>query len=475
MARTVHVIGAGLSGLSAALRLTARGARVIVHEAMQQAGGRARSYYDAATGLVIDNGNHLLLSGNHAAMAYVRALGSEAGLVGPPQADFAFIDLPSNKRWTLRINDGRLPWWMLDEHRRVPGSTLADYLRLLPLVWAGRSKTVGETIACRGPVYDRLAHPLLLAALNTDPPQGSAALAGAIMRETLMAGGRACRPLIARGLTEVLIDPALRLLAQRGADVRFGAQLRALDLRDDRVQALDLGGDRIVLGEGDAAILAVPPWIAPSLVPGLSAPSQFRAIVNAHFRIAPRKDFPPMIGVLGATVEWIFAFPDRLSVTISRRGPPARPVARGTGRADLARGRAGRRDHRGSAAVAGGARAACHIRRDAGRGRQTPRCRHEILQSLPSGRLDRHGLARDHRRCHSIRQPGSRSGAARLKKTTRWTIKRPFRRLRRRTRSMPRWKQKSAPQPTRCWPTSSRTDIGCSSSKPTPRSRPNTC
>jgi len=61
----------------------------------------------------------------------------------------------------------------------------------------------------------------------------------------------------------------------------------------------------------------VPPWIAPSLVPGLSAPSQYRAIVNAHFRVAPPADFPPMIGVLGATVEWIFAFPDRLSVTIS--------------------------------------------------------------------------------------------------------------------------------------------------------------
>ena len=57
--------------------------------------------------------------------------------------------------------------------------------------------------------------------------------------------------------------------------------------------------------------------IAPSLVPGLLAPTQYRAIVNAHFRIAPPKDFPPMIGVLGATVEWIFGFPDRLSVTIS--------------------------------------------------------------------------------------------------------------------------------------------------------------
>ena len=317
MPRTTHVIGAGLSGLAAAVRLSERGERVVVHEAMQQAGGRARSYYDASTDLVIDNGNHLLLSGNHAAMSYVRALGSQAGLVGPPQADFAFIDLASGKRWTLQIGDGRLPWWMLDDSRRVPGSTVMDYVRLLPLVWASKDKTVGETIACQGPVYERLGQPLLLAALNIDPPQGSAALAGAIVRETLIAGGRACRPLIARGLTEVLIDPALRLLVQRGAEVRFGSQLRALDLRDGKVQALEFGSDRIALEENDAAILAVPPWIAPSLVPGLSAPSQYRAIVNAHFRIAPPADFPPMIGVLGATVEWIFAFPDRLSVTIS--------------------------------------------------------------------------------------------------------------------------------------------------------------
>jgi squalene-associated FAD-dependent desaturase len=315
MPRTIHVIGAGLSGLAAAVRLSERGARVVVHEAMQQAGGRARSYYDASTDLVIDNGNHLLLSGNHAAMSYVRALGSEAGLVGPPKADFAFMDL-GGERWTLRINDGRLPWWTLDDSRRVPGSTVMDYLRLAPLVWAPRSKTVGETIACKGPVYDRLARPLLLAALNIDPPQGSAALAGAIIRETLMAGGRACRPLIARGLTEVLIDPALRLLESRGAEVRFGHQLRALDLRDGKAHALDFGVDRIAL-EDDAVIVAVPPWTAPSLIPGLPAPTQYRAIVNAHFRIAPPKDFPPMIGLINGTVEWIFAFPDRLSVTIS--------------------------------------------------------------------------------------------------------------------------------------------------------------
>jgi phytoene dehydrogenase-like protein len=65
----VHIIGAGLAGLSAAVRLAEVGADVVVHEATAQAGGRCRSYYDHQLGAVIDNGNHLLLSGNYVAMS----------------------------------------------------------------------------------------------------------------------------------------------------------------------------------------------------------------------------------------------------------------------------------------------------------------------------------------------------------------------------------------------------------------------
>ncbi len=86
--RNVHVIGAGISGLSAAVRLANAGHRVHVHEATQQAGGRCRSYFDAATNLTIDNGNHLLLSGNRHALAYARSIGTEAGLVGPGARSF---------------------------------------------------------------------------------------------------------------------------------------------------------------------------------------------------------------------------------------------------------------------------------------------------------------------------------------------------------------------------------------------------
>src|SRR5262249_26770202 len=57
--------------------------------------------------------------------------------------------------------------------------------------------------------------------------------------------------------------------------------------------------------------------VAASIIPGLQTPSEFRAILNAHFRIDPPAGFPPMIGVINAMVEWIFAFPGRLSITIS--------------------------------------------------------------------------------------------------------------------------------------------------------------
>jgi hydroxysqualene dehydroxylase len=318
MQKIVHIIGAGISGLSAAVRLANANYRVNLHEATQQAGGRCRSYFDAATNLTIDNGNHLLLSGNRHAVAYARSIGTEAGLVGPTRARFPFVDLTTGQRWQLDLGESRLPLWVFDAARRVPDTGLRDYLALMPLIWAARSKLVADAIACKGTLYQRLVQPLLLAALNVDPPEGSAGLAGAVVRETLLAGGRACRPLIARdGLSAVLVEPAIRLLRDRGAIVQFGHELHEFSLSAGRVGALKFGTDTVTVAPGDAVIMAVPPRPAASLLPGLKTPTKFRAIVNAHFRFDPPKDMPPLIGVVGGLVEWLFAFPQRLSVTIS--------------------------------------------------------------------------------------------------------------------------------------------------------------
>jgi hydroxysqualene dehydroxylase len=318
MQNTVHIIGAGISGLSAAVRLANANFKVHLHEATQQAGGRCRSYFDAATNLTIDNGNHLLLSGNRHALAYARSIGTEAGLVGPARAQFPFVDLATGQRWQLDLGDSRLPLWVFDESRRVPDTGLLDYMALMPLIWAGPGKLVRDTIPCAGTLYQRLVQPLLLAALNVDPPEGSAGLAGAVVRETLLAGGQACRPLIAReGLSAVLVEPAIKLLWDKGASIQFGHELREFGMSANHVGELKFGEDTVALAQGDAVVMAVPPRAAAALLPGLKTPSKFRAIVNAHFRFDPPRDMPPITGVVGGLVEWLFAFPQRLSITIS--------------------------------------------------------------------------------------------------------------------------------------------------------------
>jgi hydroxysqualene dehydroxylase len=289
-----------------------------VHEAASFAGGRCRSYLDPTLGVVIDNGNHLLLSGNHEALDYLDRIGARETLHDPGAAVFDFADLASGERWRLDLSEGRIPWWLFDRKKRVPGTTLGEYFAPLGVFIKGGTATVGEAMDCGGPLYERLWRPLLTSALNTDPPQSSAALTAALLRETLAAGGKACHPLFAaHGLARSFIDPALAFLAARGSPVRFGDRLRAIRFEERRAVALDFDRSQQELGADDFVILSTPPWIAKDLLPGLTTPDEFRGILNVHFQIAPPLDQPAILGVVNGRIEWLFAFPDRLSVTIS--------------------------------------------------------------------------------------------------------------------------------------------------------------
>jgi squalene-associated FAD-dependent desaturase len=296
---TVHIIGAGMAGLAAACTLAERGAQVILHEAAKAAGGRCRSYFDPALNCRIDNGNHLLLSGNTAAMAFLARIGALDTLAGPSAANFPFIDVANGESWTLRLNRGRLPWWILAPSRRVPGTRVKDYLALLKIRAAGNHDLVAPMLAKIGPLYRNLLEPLAIAGLNTMPDIASAAPLRAVIAETIERGGAHSIPRFpAIGLSESFVDPALAYLASKGADIRLGSRITAID-------------------PTRKTILAVPPWIAADLVPGLTVPEAFESIANLHFlhRLDPGQ--AGFWGLVGSTAEWAFAKGDVLSVTIS--------------------------------------------------------------------------------------------------------------------------------------------------------------
>ncbi len=315
---TTYVIGGGLAGLSAAVALAGQGRAVEVLEGAAQAGGRCRSYFDPQLGAVIDNGNHLVLSGNSAVEAYLKQIGAADRLAGPDGAAVGFADLKTGEQWTLRPNDGPLPWWIFSTARRTPGTRPTDYLALAGLLSPPAGRRIDQVIKCRGPVWDRLMQPFLLAVLNTAPEEGDAGLAAAVIRETLGRGGRACRPRIAHPtLAAAFVEPAAAYLEARGHPIRCGRRARALRFEDGRATAISMADGEITVGADDAVILAVPPWAAQALIPGLDAPDEFRAIVNGHFRIAPPAGAPLMLSLIGGLAEWVFAFPDRVSVTVS--------------------------------------------------------------------------------------------------------------------------------------------------------------
>ena len=307
-----------MAGLSAAVDLARRGIAADLIDGAAQAGGRCRSYHDPQLGRTIDNGNHLVLSGNRAVADYLKTIGASDRLSGPLHADFAFVDRATGARWSVRANDGPVPWWIFRDGRRVPGTRVWDYLRMAGLLSSQSGQTVADRIAPRGAVWDKLLEPVLLAALNTAAADGSAKLAAAVIRESLGKGGRASRPRIAEPtLAAAFVDPALEWLAGQGTALTLGRRLRALRFDGEWVTALDFGAGEEPVAADETVILAVPPWVAAALVPDLIVPDDFRAIVNAHFAFAPPPGTAPMIGVIGGAAEWIFAFPDRLSVTVS--------------------------------------------------------------------------------------------------------------------------------------------------------------
>jgi squalene-associated FAD-dependent desaturase len=319
----VHIIGAGLSGLAAAVRLADAGVKVLLHEAAGHAGGRCRTFFDKTLERDIDNGNHLIMSGNHAALDYLKRIGSHDALTGPAEAAYPFVDVKTGKRWRVCINDGLFPSWVFDPASRVPDTKLLDYVKAAGIAFAGRKATVADLVDKNDVLYRRFWEPLTLAVLNTTPELGQSQLLWSVIRETFLLGGKASRPLAAkRGLGPAFIDPAVKYLRSKGADIGFNARLRAAEFSDGRISALDFGEEKIALGDHDEVILAIPPSRLKQIVAGLDPPDDNASILNVHYRtLHPVPSTPlgdgPFIGMVSSDAHWCFVRDDVVSLTVS--------------------------------------------------------------------------------------------------------------------------------------------------------------
>ncbi|MBI1393395.1 MAG: NAD(P)-binding protein [Alphaproteobacteria bacterium] len=322
---TLHVIGAGLAGLAAAVGGVERGFRVRVYEGAGHAGGRCRTFHDRTLDREIDNGNHLIMSGNRSALNFLERIGVNASdvLVGPDRAEYPFVDVATGARWRVRINEGFIPFWVFDEQWRVPNTRVMDYLKAAKIALAEPGDTVNDVIDRNNPLYKAFWEPLTLAVLNTSTDHGSARLLWSVIRETFALGGQSCRPLTARtGLGHAFIEPAVNWLEARDATVSFNTMIKELKSDGDRVTGFSSVTEDVELGPEDRLILAVPPSRLKLLLPELDPPADDASILNVHYRLpglAPTDKLgqSPFIGMVSSEGQWAFVRGDVVSLTTS--------------------------------------------------------------------------------------------------------------------------------------------------------------
>ena len=303
---TCHVIGAGVAGLVAALRLADQGRAVMLHEATPVAGGRCRALPDGT-----DNGTHALMGANRAALRFLADIGAREGWVEAEPEGLPVFDLADGS--ARRIAASPLAW--RDPAKRPPGLSASAFAALLRLALPIGDRPVAEVMAAHPVLYRALIEPLTVAALNTPGHEASSARLGVVLRRLGRPGAGAV--LVAReGLGPDLISPALRALQKSGVTTRFGVRLRAMTEAEGRIIALHFGEDSIVLEARDQVVLALPPWEVGRLIPKLRVPERHAPILNLHF--AHQTAGPVrFIGVLGGLTQWVLVRPSGVSVTVS--------------------------------------------------------------------------------------------------------------------------------------------------------------
>lgn len=301
---TFHIIGAGISGLAAAVRLSGAEHRICVYESTSQAGGRCRSFIDPILNREVDNGNHLLIGANEHSWAFIKRIGSREAL-HCPHPYYDFIDL--NTRKTRRI---QAPFWL-------PPTPLVDLICLARTLIASKTKVVADYITNHSALYRESVEPFCTSALNTHPKEASARLFGNTLRLALINKGKLKPYVPVHSWQHALIDPAIAFIQKSGGSFYYQHALKSFDADDKQIRELHFTRTSVTVAPEDRVILAVPFGLTESLIPELSVPQSYSPILNCHFVYEHSQPSGALLGVIGGTVQWIFFKNGVISTTTS--------------------------------------------------------------------------------------------------------------------------------------------------------------
>ena len=331
------VIGSGVAGLNAAVRLADRGKRVVVVEEGPRLGGRATSFVDRETGERVDNGQHALFGCYRETYDYLRKVG--AAHLAPLQPQLTLTMTGDGRTETLVCPRLRAPWHLLAGlmrwhavglRDRLSGLRLRGFLRDVerdgPAAVAAEApagQTVSEWLQAHGQsraLCDWLWHPLALAAMNQPPEVAAARPFVRVLAEMFGSDPKAA----AIGLPTVPLDdlfavPAAAFITARGGCILSRTRARVIVEASGRVTGVRAGEAPIVAPTVVSAVswhafdrLWEPPPPGVAGIAATAAAMTGSPIVTVNLWLDPPLPEAPHVlpaaffGFVGGPMHWLF-------------------------------------------------------------------------------------------------------------------------------------------------------------------------
>lgn len=331
------VIGGGCAGLSAAVRMTSGGARVLVLEARSRLGGRATAFPDRETGRLVDNGQHVVLGAYRETLAFLETIGAADALRFQKRLYVTMFDREGRRSCLecpdlpapLHLVAGLFEWDALSWSDRLSALRMAGPLRLAKrqmqpgaaVIAASPGETVSQWLERNGQtprLCEMLWEPLALAALN-QPASTAAALPFArVLAEMFGTDARAAALGVSdMPLTRLYAEPAKRFIEARGGAVIMNARATVTIGTDPAHRTVV---SRVTTGTSAwqaPIVVAAVPWFALNdlfqgdtgpLAPVLRAAAATAAspIISVNLWYDRPLFDEPFIGLPGRTMQWAF-------------------------------------------------------------------------------------------------------------------------------------------------------------------------
>ncbi len=310
----IAVIGAGLTGLTAAIRLAEQGIKVELFEASAQPGGRTKSFYEPVVEQLCDNGPHLLIGAYSATKKLLDDCGASANVHWQPSLQLPLWD---KKRGFFNFQPpGYLPFplALLLATARLPGHSIASALAMLRLGNDLQSGRIVNEITVQSwmeklNIPDRfnfdLIEPLCLGAMNEKLENANAASFQSVLRESFASHQHARLGWFTQPMSEALIKPLVYTAEKLGVNIHSRHRVRSLL---EKHNGVCIDGQQF-----DAAILAMPAYATDRLLKREST-CETHAITNVHFWFDKKIQLPtPIIGGIGTKGQWFFDVSQQMS------------------------------------------------------------------------------------------------------------------------------------------------------------------